>query len=270
MAEFTLLSLNTFGLPLFLGLGRLMRLTRQLDRYSASILCFQEIQQNAYLPFLNRGLPDYPHRAFETSLFAPKGGLFTAARLPFVEAHFVPYENRGKLMSPGFADWALNKGVLLSRFEIQGQKVIVMNTHLHANYAGVWHPENSMSRIQSDQVLHLAAMVNAQSRDALVIVCGDFNFPRGTFLYDELVSEGQLLDPLAADPRPTYRPFPLLSKEKWAIPIDFVLVRQPQTRELEISADIVEIQDEGQTRPTRRFLTDHNALTIKVNWQDGA
>lgn len=266
MAEFTLLSLNTFGLPLFLGLSRLMRLTSQLERYGASILCFQEIQQNAYVPFLNRRLPDYPHQAFESSMFAPKGGLFTAARVPFAEMHFVPYENRGKMMSAGFADWALRKGVLVSLFEIEGQRIVVMNTHLHANYAGVWDPANAVSRIQRDQVLHLASMVNEQPRDAMVIVCGDFNFPRGSFLYDELVTVGQLHDPLAADPRPTYRPFPLLSKDKWAIPIDFVLVRQPVTRTLAIDADIVEIQDETQSRPSRRFLTDHNALTIHVSW----
>lgn len=266
MAEFSLLSLNTFGLPLFLGLRRLMRLTNQLDRFGASILCLQEIQQNAYVSFLNRGLPDYPHRAFETSFFAPKGGLFTAARLPLANKRFVAYENRGKLLSAGFADWVLKKGVLVSQFEIENQKVVVMNTHLHANYAGVWNPDNAMSRIQLDQVLHLAAMVKEQPDEAMVIVCGDFNFPRGTFLYDELMNRGQLHDPLAKDPRPTYRPFPLISKDKWTIPIDFVLVRLPKTRELEIHADIVEIADEDQTRSFRRFLTDHNALIIQVRW----
>ncbi len=250
---------------MFLGVGRLLRLTRQLDRFPTSVLCFQEIQQNAYVPLLNRSLPDYPHRAFESSFFAPKGGLFTAARPPLLASHFVPYENRGRPLSAGFADWALNKGVLQSEMNIEGQRVVVMNTHLHANYAGHWHPDNSMSRIQRDQVLHLAAMVNEHDADTLVIVCGDFNFPRGTFLYQELLSAAPLDDPLADDPRPTYRPFPLMPT-KYSIPIDFVLVRAPLHRRVRLDADIVEIQDESRRFAPRRFLTDHNALTLRVQW----
>lgn len=266
MAEFSLLSLNTFGLPLFLGLRRLVRLTRQLDRYPASVLCFQEIQQNAYVPFLNRGLPDYPHRAFVSSMFAPKGGLYTAARTRLKTNRFVPYENRGRFFSAGFADWVLNKGVLLSQCVVQGQPVVVMNTHLHANYAGHWHPDNAMSRIQRDQVTHLAAMVNEQPADAIVIVCGDFNFPRGTFLYDELLRACELQDPLADDPRPTYRPFPLMNSDKWALPIDFVFLRAPAHHTVNVRADIVEIQDEGRAFAPQRFLTDHNALTLQLTW----
>lgn len=266
MAEFSLLSLNTFGLPLFLGLGRLVRLTRRLDHFPASILCFQEIQQNAYIPFLNRGLPDYPHSAFELNLFAPKGGLYTAARLPMHKSHFIAYENRGRLLSAGFADWALNKGVLLSYLEIQAQRVVIMNTHLHANYAAAWHPDNSMSRIQRDQILHLAAMVNEQPPDALIIVCGDFNFPRGTFLYNELLKLCELQDALQDDPRPTYRPFPLMKTAKWALPIDFIFFRAPQTHTFHVDADIVEIQDISRPFAPQRFLTDHNALTLHVTW----
>jgi endonuclease/exonuclease/phosphatase family metal-dependent hydrolase len=123
-----------------------------------------------------------------------------------------------------------------------------------------------MSRIQLDQVRHLAALVNQQPQDALVIVCGDFNFPRGTFLYDQLLSDSGLHDPLAEDPRPTYRPFPLLNKEKWAIPIDFVLVRAPDSRQLHYEADIIEIQDSSRMLRPQRFLTDHNALTLRAHW----
>lgn len=251
---------------MFLGLGRLMRLMRQMNLLDASVLCFQEIQQNAYVPFMKRGLPNYPNHAFEPSAFAPKGGLFTAARFPFATSEFVPYENRGKFLSAGFADYMLGKGVMRTDLRVADLQVVVFNTHLHANYAGNWNPEDAMSRIQRDQVLHLAAMVNEQPSDALVIACGDFNFPRGSFLYDELLSASAMDDPLADDPRPTYRPFPLINKDKWAIPIDFVLVRTPSAHTIEITADIVEVQDESHSLTLRRFLTDHNALTLRVTW----
>lgn len=266
MPQLTLLSLNTFGLPLFLGWSRLGRLTRELDNYTASVICLQEIQQNAYVPLLLRNLPDYPHHAFEVNWFAPKGGLFTAARAPMQASKFIPYQNRGRPFGAGIADWALNKGVLESSFNIGAQRVIVMNTHLHANYRGDWNADYALTRIQRDQVQHLAEMVRAQPRDAVVIVCGDFNFPRGTSLYSELVEMGELEDPLAEDPRPTYRPFPLLNSAKWSVPIDFVLVRRAPWRDFKLDADIVHIEDRTRRLPTGRFLTDHNALTLHVEW----
>jgi len=266
MSVFSLLSLNTFGLPLFLGWGRLARMMRQLDKLPVSVMCFQEIQQNAYVPLLLRNLPDFPHNAYEYSWFAPKGGLFTAGRVPLASSQFVAYSNRGQPLSPGIADWALNKGVLVSTIQVGDQPIVVMNTHLHANYAGNWDPNNSMARIQHDQVMHLAELVNQQPTDALVIVCGDFNFPRGTFLYDELLSEGGLDDPLAHDGRPTYRPFPLLPSGKWSIPIDFVLVRQPANPRHSLQADITPIEDASRSIRYQRFLTDHNALILNVTW----
>src|SRR6266496_4472370 len=120
MFEFSLLSLNTFGLPLFLGWNRLSRLMRQLDPL-ATVLCLQEIQQNAYVSLLNRGLPRHKYHACEYNWFAPKGGLFTAAIEPLHENEFVAYENRGRAFSARFADWALNKGMLVSHLEHHGR-----------------------------------------------------------------------------------------------------------------------------------------------------
>lgn len=268
MGEFSLLTLNTFGLPLFLGWWRLARLMKQLDQYGAAVLCFQEIQQNAYVPLLERGLPDYQYYAYESNWFAPKGGLFTAAREPMEQSGFIAYENRGRPFSAGFADWALNKGVLMTRVQVQGRHIVVMNTHLHANYAGNWTRDHSMSRIQRDQVRHLAQLIREQPADALVIACGDFNFPRGTFLYDELIAQANVIDPLAADPRPTYRPFPLIPKAKWSLPIDFCFVRLPAWQGLQVTGDIIEIQDDTKPFAMQRFLTDHNALTLKATWTE--
>lgn len=268
MQQFSMLSLNTFGLPFFLGFGRLARLMRQLNHSPEQVLCFQEIQQNSYVSLLKRGLTDYTHHVFERNRFAPKGGLYTAARVALQKSEFVAYQNRGRMVSLGVADWALNKGVLISHLNVGVQQVIVMNTHLHANYTGNWDPEHSFAKIQRDQVLHLADLVNAQAADALVIVCGDFNFPRGTVLYDELLSRTGMHDPLSQDTRPTYRPFRLIPARKWSIPIDFVLARLPAWTDITLKADVHHIQDPTRPLPHQRFLTDHNALSLHVTWSE--
>jgi endonuclease/exonuclease/phosphatase family metal-dependent hydrolase len=192
--EFSLLSLNTFGIPFYLGWERLGRLTRELDQLSTTVICLQEVQQNAYSPLLQKRLTTYPHSVIERHRYAPKGGLAVFSRIPIVQQRFEVYQFRGTWLSISFADWALYKGFLAVHFDVGGIPVIVMNTHLNANYSGVWHPANPMSQIQLRQVQQLTQAIHLLPEDAVVIICGDLNFPRTSFLYEELVGQNNLLD----------------------------------------------------------------------------
>ena len=146
MGEFSLLSLNTFGIPFFLGWERLSRLTRELNQLPNTVLCLQEVQQNAYSPLLKRRLTSYPYSVAERHRYAPKGGLAVFSRIPIVQHRFEVYQHRGSWHSIGIADWALYKGFLAVDFNVQGMPVVVMNTHMHANYSGIWHPAHPMSQ----------------------------------------------------------------------------------------------------------------------------
>lgn len=265
MPQFSLLTLNTFGLPFFLGWSRLGRLARELMSYDTNLLCFQEIQQNAYIPLLQRLLAHYSYSAFEPNRLAPKGGLLTLSRLPLLSGQFEGFRNRGYFRGLGIGDWVLNKGVLRTVVEVEGHPIIILSTHLHANYAGDWRPENPLAKIQRDQVLHLAEIVQLQPANALVIVCGDFNFPRGTFLYREFLDHSGLEDPLAADPRPTYRPFPLVPT-RWNISLDFLFVRNPGWAGLQLKPDVFPVEDTRKRFAYQRFLSDHNALSLRATW----
>ncbi len=63
--------------------------------------------------------------------------------------------------------------------------------------------------------------------EALVMLVGDFNLPRGSWLYEDFLAESGMEDTLAGDKRPTYRPLPGVPAH-YALPIDFVFVRRPQ------------------------------------------
>ena len=96
MSRFSLLSLNAFGIPFFLGWWRLARLAEVLNNFDVSMICLQEIQQNAYIPLMGRNLRDFPYHAYENHVYVPKGGLMTFSRIP-IESHvFVPYKDRGR------------------------------------------------------------------------------------------------------------------------------------------------------------------------------
>jgi endonuclease/exonuclease/phosphatase family metal-dependent hydrolase len=266
MPSFSLLTLNSFGLPFFLGINRIKILARELSDLGPSVICLQEVQQNVYLPILRDRLRGYPHQAYRQYSPAPMGGLVTASRSPFMRSEFLPYPNRGRLLSIGFADWGLRKGVLITELDIEGLRVIVLNTHVHANYQGKWQKANKLAQIQSDQVKYLTEQAKAQPEEALVVICGDFNFPRDTFLYEELTQISGFIDPLRDDPRPTYRPVSFLAS-KWSVTLDFIIYRKPAKIDMELVADILPIENSKARSASSKFLSDHCALILKTNWR---
>jgi Endonuclease/Exonuclease/phosphatase family len=265
MPKFSLLSLNSFGIPFYVSTGRLRRMSAELNRITPTVICLQEIQHNFYLSVLTRELTAYSNFAFFRNRLAPKGGLFIALTptCKVINSQFYPYPNQGKPFSIGFSDWWLNKGVLMVNLETYGHKSIVMNTHLQANYLADWRPTNLQTRIQLDQVKYLSELVNGQPKDASVIVCGDFNFPRHTLAYQQMVTLSGLSDMLINDPRPTYQPFPLVSA-KWRTTLDFVFYRNPDGESFDLSTDILPIENTSVQNPIRRFLTDHHALLLNI------
>ena len=265
MSLFSLLSLNTFGVPFYLSSGRIKRLAPELERLAPAVISLQEIQQNAYLTLLQHGLVSYPHSAFFRNRFAPKGGLFTASvsNCPLIESAFFPFPNQGRLMSLGFSDWALNKGVLSVELEVGGRCFVVMNTHLQANYLADWRRSNPQTQIQLDQVNYLGELIHAQSKDVWLIVCGDFNFPRQAPAYRDMISQSGLTDALSADRRPTYLPFPLVPV-KWRTCLDYIFYRMPVGEALHVRADIIRVVDSSAQRSFQRFLTDHQALRLNI------
>ena len=265
MSEFSLLSLNTFGVPLYLGWERLGRLAQLLNRLSVTTICLQEIQQNAYASLFQRILTSYPYHVYVRHNYAPKGGLAIYSRLPAGQHRFDVYQDRGTWHSISIADWATYKGMLIVNLQVGGMPVFVVNTHLNANYLGIWHPSNRLSRILHHQVGQINEAVRSLPAESLVILCGDFNFPRNSFLYEELIASNDLLDLLAEDQRPTYRPFPLVPA-KWKTSLDYVLVRKPVGVEVHLQADLIGIEDPAAKHPVRRFLTDHNALVVRASW----
>jgi endonuclease/exonuclease/phosphatase family metal-dependent hydrolase len=266
MGEFSLLSLNTFGIPFYLGWDRLKRMACELDRMPATMLCLQEIQQNAYLPLLQSGLASYPHHIFERHRYAPKGGLAIYSRLSPTRYSFDVYQDRGVWYSISCADWALYKGILSVNLRVENVPIVIMNTHMHANYNGVWHPANPLAQVQHHQVQQMIQATKSLPEDTLIVVCGDLNFPRNSYLYEELIAQTDLIDPLVEDKRSTYRPFPLVPS-KWNTSLDYVLIRKPSGVNIQTQPEIIIIEDVAKTSPLLRFLTDHNALLLNTRWE---
>lgn len=265
MNTFSLLTFNCFGVPGPATHRRLLALANELNQSETTVVCLQEVQAQPYRTLLTRAATSYPHVAFEPYFHAPKGGLLTLARMPIATRSFELYRDRGQWYSPALADVALAKGVLQTSFDLAGLKIIVLNTHLSANYRGNWANDNSYTRTEHNQLVQLAEIVSRQPAEALVIACGDFNVPRESTLYHDFVRDSGMIDPMAGDTRPTYRPLPGLPA-RFALPIDFTFVRLPQQTAVEIASDL-RFAERVALGKGHAYLSDHIGLELRVSWE---
>ncbi|MEO7839422.1 MAG: endonuclease/exonuclease/phosphatase family protein, partial [Anaerolineales bacterium] len=233
----SLLTLNCFGTPVPKARRRLRALARQLEHSTIQLVCLQEVQLVFFQRLLIQACASYPFQAYEPHLHSPKGGLVTLSRMPLTAQRFETYTEQGHWYLPTAMDRFLRKGMLISSLHWEGAPVVVINTHIIANYNGDWERQGVFARMQEKQLHQLAEVVAIQPSNALVVVVGDFNIPRGSRLYKNFLQRTGLIDTLAEDRRPTHRP-PRGVPAHYSLPIDFVFVQVPQSLSLQIKCDL--------------------------------
>jgi endonuclease/exonuclease/phosphatase family metal-dependent hydrolase len=244
----------------------LLALAGQLNEREFNIVCFQEVQSNFYRRLLIKACSSYPYNAYHPFVHAPKGGLLTLTRTSISSAEFVLYEARGRWYSPAVTDWILHKGALIVRTKYNDLPVVIINTHLNANYQGNWERNSHYVREERRQLHQLADIVAAQPHDALVVVAGDFNIPRGGSLYNQFVQESKLTDAMAGDMRPTYR-VPRIMPNRYAVPIDFAFYRVPDLPGIQVHSDLHFQEKIPFALGRSGYPSDHFAVALNVSWQ---
>jgi endonuclease/exonuclease/phosphatase family metal-dependent hydrolase len=249
-----LLTFNT----LFLGQPRrrLRALGHALDGMELDVACLQEILWRRHLSGVARA---FPHAAYVPRGPLVKGGLLTLSRWPIEEHRHLAYRVRSG-RRPDLLDLVVRKGLLVTRISIAGRPVMVVNTHLLANPAGDWSRNSPHARAQAAALHQLAEAVSVDRR-APVVVVGDLNVPRGSWLLDELLARAGLRDVLAGDARPTCRPTP---KIPTARALDHVLVRPLPAQEMAAEAELV-FQDRAPLPGGRAgYLSDHFGIAASI------
>jgi endonuclease/exonuclease/phosphatase (EEP) superfamily protein YafD len=260
-APLSLLTLNCFGTPVPKARRRLQALARQLEHSTIQLVCLQEVQLVYFQRLLIHACASYPFQAYEPHLHSPKGGLVTLSRVPLASQRFETYAEQGRWYLPTAMDRLLRKGMLISSFHWEGTPVVLINTHIIANYSGDWPRQGVFARMQEKQLRQLAEVVALQPANALVVLVGDFNIPRGSRLYTDFLDQTGLVDTLAGDLRPTHRP-PRGVPAHYSLPIDFVFVRVPPTLSLQITCDLRFSDKFELSHRYHDYLSDHNAIEV--------
>lgn len=262
MNSFSLLTFNCFGLWLPNTKQRLSALARELERSSYQVICLQEIQLHRYQELLVKECPSYSHAIYERYFHCPKGGLLTLSRVPITSNSFVPYEQRGLWYTPMLLDRLFYKGMSITELQWQNIPMIIINTHILANFVGDWDRHGMYARVEEKQLIQLANTVQSLPLDSLIMVVGDFNIPRGSKLYTDFLMNSGLTDPLVGNTRPTLRA-PIRVPSQYALAIDYVLFRMPQEHMLEVDCDLCFT---GKYLINRRegYLSDHQGIKIQI------
>lgn len=265
MIQISLLTFNTFGIHNWDTYFRLNALIRELNRLEPDIICLQEIHQHLFRQMITARMPAYPAAIFEPMRYRPKGGLLTLAKAPITATRFHPYQEQGRWASPNILDRLLRKGMLCTHHEHADLRLIVVNTHLIANYAADYAQGSPAATLQAAQLRQLAEVVHDLPRDRLILVMGDFNIPRHSWLYEEFLEHSGLEDTLSGDTRPTYRPLPGVPL-RYALPIDFVFVRRPAAPALEIASTLTLDTPLPLIGGYVNYLSDHLGILTTVTW----
>ena len=260
---FSLLTLNCFGLWLPNTSRRLLALAKELEPLTHQIVCLQEIQLHKYQRLLVNACASYSYPQYEPYVHCPKGGLLTLSRIPVTNKSFEPYTDRGLWYTPMLLDKLFFKGMLMSSLTWANIPMVIINTHLLANFAGDWDRHGMYARVEEKQLLQLAETVRSQPVDSLILVVGDFNIPRGGGLYRDFITHSGLTDPLAGDARPTLR-LPPGAPSRFSLPIDYLLVRMPNTHSFKMDCDLCFSNKQWENRQYQGYLSDHQGIEIQI------
>ncbi|HEX9333410.1 MAG TPA: endonuclease/exonuclease/phosphatase family protein [Anaerolineales bacterium] len=261
--SFSLLTLNCFGGYLPYTSRRLLALARELEHRSNQVACLQEIQLNKYQKLLVKACASYSYSFYEPYFHCPKGGLLTLSRIPITSKFFEPYRERGLWYTPMLMDKLLCKGMLIHKLKWSGIPIVIINTHILANYVGDWERYGMYARVEEKQLQQLAKTVQRQPIDSVIIVVGDFNIPRGSKLYYYFLANSGLTDPLEGDRRPTLRTPPGVPT-RYSLPIDYVFVSTPNTHSFIIDCDLCFTSKHWISSWRQDYLSDHNGIEIHM------
>ena len=269
MAQLTVITMNCLGLPVPIpGLRRrLQALGRALAESDADLVCLQEVGRWRYLPLLRHDTARWPHAAAVDYPFAPKGGLVTLSRLPVVVPEYHAFRERGRMVSAHTAERFQGKGVLQTIVDVGEQRAVILNTHLAANYNAQWSYTNPYAKVERAQLEEIALLVERIPSEAILVVAGDFNVPRGSWLYQELLEATGLHDPLGESTEPTYRPLPGMPARA-AQALDHVLVRVPTQIPVEVRAELCFREPVPLTYGATGYLSDHVGVRMDIKWPD--
>lgn len=234
--------------------ARLAALARWLERSDLDVVCLQEVIVRRRIALLRSMAPSFGHVVHRPFGIAVLGGLVTLSRWPVASQRYAVYRRLGSRWNLGWSDRVIRKGFLAAELDVRGRRLVVVNTHLAANYAGTWSPANGYAVLQAGQLDQLAEALAGLDPGCPLVVAGDLNVPAGAWPLDDFVGRTGLRTSLDSA-GPTWRP-----ADQSSGAIDHVLVRGCTVLSAELCFRDPMLLADGRRVP----VSDHLGITAAI------
>lgn len=201
MNKLSIASFNTFGVSLnFYNLTlRYKAIADYFDTSNVDVIHFQEVFTYFHLSLLQNSLKNYPYCQYKKSYMGPRGGLVIFSRHVLTDTRFINFSKKFIPLQSKL-ELLTQKGILISR--LRGFDISLINTHLTVVINHDWSNTSRYYQELASEINELHKVIKNNTKDAMII-SGDFNIVRGSFLYKKLINLEQLFDPFKKDNRPT-------------------------------------------------------------------
>jgi endonuclease/exonuclease/phosphatase family metal-dependent hydrolase len=193
--KLTILNLNAWLLPLRVSIDntrRVHQIFEIIDTLKPDVITFQEVWDVSYLKYFAEKMPHYYMLCNPNNLFN-ESGLITFSKHPIIANklyHFMPNSKYR------FFEKKSKKGFMVTRIDLNGKEVDIVNTHLHQS--DIFSSEQY--RVITKKQYFCIEDFFKKSKHA-TILCGDLNIP-----YQELITLSKTFK------IPQTRPLPTLAK----------------------------------------------------------
>lgn len=270
-SKFTLITFNAQGVPSFRSstLFRFRKIGALLNKTDADIINLQEVFTYKQISILKSELTNFQYFVYEKSMLGPKGGLVTFSKKRIKKMYYIsysyPFELLFDFLKNGWIRVILRnllsgKGILISKTIDDG--VYIANTHLIANPTGDWSELGRFSNIYTTCIKTLKGVLVPLKSD-FVLLTGDFNFPKTSYLYTDLISKLNLKDLFEDEESPTFRKEFLPHGVKGSR-LDFILMKQNSLHSLSVKKHTLFAKREISIKNNKGFLSDHLGLRIDI------
>jgi hypothetical protein len=150
------------------------------------------------------------------------------------------------------------KGFLTTRVLMRGEPLVVVNTHLAANYDENWALENRYARLQLDELSQLADAISLLPADEPLVIAGDFNVPAAAPQFRDFMNRCGLQSAM------DWSAVPGSSRDLGGI--DNILFRPPGGRPMAGRATLC-FEDQVRLPDGRTvYPSDHVGLVAEFDW----
>lgn len=260
----SILTFNTCGVSIFKKnfFAKTREIANIINKEDLDIINFQEVIFYRHLRYLKKLLPGFPYIIYKPSLLGPQAGLVTFSRFPLKMVRFQRFKKNGDFYNLSVIHMLAQRGMLISQLT-NNTDITIINTHFSSNMSNQWVTENHYTKVLRLQVKELGQLIQS-NKEKLYLISGDFNIPKTSSLYPNLIAEN-LVDLFKDTDKATHLG-DLFFDNTSHLQVDYIFVSHSSRIQVAVSSRKFLFDQKIAFGSQKEYLSDHVGLAtcIKV------